>query len=77
MPARHDKWDMVAESQRKANDRYQKSHIRQYNLRLNVRTDTDIIRFLDGTNNRQGLLKRLLREEIERKSREHEKDNNS
>ena len=69
MGARHDQWDMVAESQRKASDKYQRNHIKQYNLRLNVRTDLDIIRFLDGVNNRQGLIKQLLRQEMERRER--------
>ena len=67
MSARHDEWDMVAESQRRASEKYQREHIKQYNLRLNLRTDMDIIRFLDGQNNRQGLLKQLLRQEMERR----------
>lgn len=67
MGARHDEWDMVAESQRRASEKYQREHIKQYNLRLNLRTDIDIIRFLDSQNNRQGLLKQLLRQEMERR----------
>ena len=68
MATRHDEWDMVPESQRKANDKYQKDYIRQYLFKLNVRTDKDLIRFLDGVNNRQGLIKSLLRSEMERRS---------
>lgn len=41
-------------------------------VKLNVRTDMDIIRFLWTVPNKQGLIKRLLREEMERKSKKKE-----
>jgi len=66
VPARHDGMDMVSESQRRAADKYQKSYIQQHVLKLNVRTDMDIIRFLWGVDNKNALFKRLLREEIKR-----------
>lgn len=68
MPARHDEWDRVTESQLRANKKYQDEHITQINVRLNTRTDKDIISFLWGVNNKQGLVKRLLREEIARRA---------
>ena len=69
MGARHDEWDMVSESQKRASEKYQKEHIKQYNFRLNTRTDLDLIRFLDGINNRQGLIKQLLRAEMENRKK--------
>lgn len=73
MPARHDEWDQVAQSQRRAASRYQKENIQQMTVKLNVRTDMDIIRFLWTVPNKQGLIKRLLREEIERASMKKER----
>ena len=67
MAARHDEWDMVSASQRKAADKYQKKNIQQHVLKLNVRTDMDIIRFLWGVPNKNGLIKQLLRDEIARR----------
>ena len=42
MPARHDEWDQVAQSQRRAASRYQKENIQQMTVKLNVRTDMDV-----------------------------------
>ena len=67
MPARHNEWDMVSESQAKASAKYQKEYITQVNIKLNVRTDKDIISFLWGVPNVQGLIKQLLRDEISRR----------
>lgn len=67
MAARHDGFDMVAESQRKASDKYQKEHIQQITVKLNVRTDMDIIKFMWSVSNKQGLIKQLLRDEIARR----------
>lgn len=66
MPARHNEWGNVSDSQRRASDKYQKEHITQVTVKLNTRTDQDIIRFLWGIHNKQGLIKRLLRDEIGR-----------
>ena len=66
MPARHDEWGMIPESQKKAADKYQKQNIQQLIVKLNIKTDADIIRFLWSVSNKQGLIKRLLREEMER-----------
>ena len=73
MSARHDEWGQVAQSQRRASSRYQKENIQQMTVKLNVKTDMDIIRFLWGVPNKQGLIKRLLREEIERESMKKER----
>lgn len=66
MPARHNEWDEVSDSQKKAAKKYQDAHIQQFSLKLNTRTDMDIIRFLWHVSNKNGLMKRLLREEMAR-----------
>ncbi len=64
MSTRHNDWGMVPDSQRKASDKYIKQNIQQFTVKLNVKTDMDIIRFLWSVPNKQGLIKQLLREEI-------------
>ena len=70
MPARHDDLGEIPESQKKAAAKYQNSYIQRHTLKLNVRTDMDIIRFLWGVPNKNGLIKSLLRQEIARRSGE-------
>ncbi|MFR1698807.1 MAG: hypothetical protein ACLSU9_11085 [Anaerovoracaceae bacterium] len=48
---------------------YEKRAVKQYRFELNKNTDADIIAFLETVDNKQGTIKRLLREEIERKKR--------
>lgn len=66
MTARDDERSQVPESQKRANEKYQKAHIQQVVVKLDEKSDIDIIRFLDNVQNRQGLIKMLLREEISR-----------
>ena len=68
MSARHNEWDEVPESQKKASRRYQENYIQRHTLKLNVRTDMDIIKFLWGVDNKNGLIKELLRREIARRA---------
>lgn len=65
MTARHDSSGSVSASQRKAADKYQKAHIQTLTVKLNTNTDADIIRFLAGCDNKQGLIKQLIRAEME------------
>ena len=46
--------------------KYDESNTIQVKLKLNSRTDADIIEYLDTSGNKQGTIKRLIREEIER-----------
>lgn len=48
-----------------ASMRYNETHCKQIKLSLNVKTDADIIEYLDKCENVQGLIKRLIREQIE------------
>lgn len=45
---------------------YDKDHTRRVYLKLNRETDSDILLFLDSVDNKQGLIKALLREYIEK-----------
>lgn len=47
-----------------AESRYKSRVIRQYKIDLNRNTDGDIIAWLEGKDNRQGYIKRLIREDI-------------
>lgn len=45
--------------------RYDAEHTRQIVLKLNRRTDADILRKLDEQTNKQGYIKQLIRADIE------------
>ena len=62
-----DRWDFgVSEAQLRAQKKYDEAHTKRISLKLNTRTDVDIIRWLWGQKSMQGSIKRLIREEIER-----------
>ena len=44
-------------------DRYDKENTIQYRLKLNKKTDADIIEKLDSVDNKQGYIKQLIRED--------------
>ena len=48
--------------------KYAEEHIRNFSLKLNDRTDQDILAWIAGLNNKQGTIKRLIRDEIQRSS---------
>lgn len=54
-------WDMTPQM------RYQATHTRQIPLKLNLKTDADIIRRLDEVENRQGYIKELIRADMEKR----------
>lgn len=60
---------MTRECDKQANRRYQDKYIVRYQIKLNRRTDPDLIEYLDRQPNKTGLIKRLLREEMERDPR--------
>lgn len=45
-------------------NRYQKKNIIQLNIRLNKKTDADIIAALESVSNKQGYIKELIRLDI-------------
>lgn len=55
---------MVRDSQRRAVAKYDRANTKMVTLKLNLNTDADIVSYLEGVDNVQGLIKRLLRREI-------------
>ena len=50
----------------KAQERYDAKNTRHIRLKLNLKTDADILEKLDKVGNMQGYIKRLIRADIER-----------
>lgn len=55
---------MASEAQIKAQARYDKTHTRTFALKMNLRTDADILKKLDSVGNKQGYIKQLIRYDI-------------
>lgn len=49
------------DSKTRAKNKYNKANTRSYCLRLNLKTDKDIIEILDHVNSKQGFIKALIR----------------
>lgn len=58
---------MRTEALKKAQSKYEKENITSVRLKLNNKTDADIIAFLDTCDNKQGTIKAILRVHIENK----------
>lgn len=57
---------MASDAQIKAQRRYDAENTRQVHLKLNRRTDGDVLERLDSVPSKQGYIKRLIREDLER-----------
>lgn len=57
---------MLTESQKKAQAKYDKENTCQIHLKLNRRTDADVIQALDNAESKQGYIKGLIRADISR-----------
>ena len=49
----------------KASEIYDKKHTKQIKLKLNLRTDADILEQLESLPNKQGYIKSLIRKDIQ------------
>ena len=47
-------------------ERYDKANTVQVKLKLNLKTDADIIEYLEASGNKQGAIKEALRKEIKK-----------
>lgn len=47
--------------------RYDRAHTKQVILKLNLKTDADILRQLEACGNKQGYIKALIRADLEEK----------
>lgn len=55
----------VSEAQKRAVRKYDDQNTKQYHLKLNLKTDADIIDRLAQQESAQGYIKRLIREDME------------
>ena len=59
---------MATEARKRAVRKYDAKNTKQYHLKLNLKTDADVISFLAGIENVQGYIKELIRQDMENKS---------
>ena len=60
---------MASEAQRRAVSKYDTANTRQIKIKLNLKTDADILDKLNSVENRQGYIKDLIRSDIEKSKR--------
>ena len=56
---------MASEAQKRASKKYDKSNTKGLLLKFNLNTDSDILKYLDTLNNKQGHIKKLIRQDME------------
>lgn len=56
---------MATDAQKRASRKYDAEHTRVIKMKLNKKTDADILDKLDSVPNVQGYIKRLIRKDIE------------
>ena len=54
----------VSKAQLKAQKKYDAENTKAYYIKLNKKSDADVIEKLDTVDNRQGYIKRLIRDDI-------------
>ena len=57
-------WGLSSESQVRAQAKYDASHTTRFSLKLNNKTDADIIKWLYSQASVQGAIKELIRKEL-------------
>lgn len=62
----------TSEAQRKANTKFNKEHTTLITVRLNHNHDTDILQKLEEVPIKQGYIKKLIRDDIEKESQGEE-----
>lgn len=65
---------MVSEAQNKAQVKYDKANTTQIRMKLNLKTDADILAKLESVGNKQGYIKALIRADIEKEQRIRNRD---
>lgn len=56
----------MTSAQKKAKEKYDKANTIQVKLKLNLKTDSDILEALERSGNKQGYIKELIRQDIKR-----------
>jgi len=54
----------MTEAEKRATKKYEETHTVQVHLKLNLRTDDDILRKLAEVSNKQGYIKNLIRRDL-------------
>ena len=62
----------LTDAKRRANQKYDAANTKQLKLKLNLKTDADILEHLAKQDNVQGYIKNLIREDIELSELEEE-----
>lgn len=57
---------MTSEAQKRAGKKYDQENTQVITLKLNRKTDADIIKKLEGKANRQGYIKELIRADLKK-----------
>lgn len=70
-------WLDSSEARNRAQAKYDKEHTKGVYMKLNLRTDMDIIRWMWTQGSVQGSVKRLIREDIFRKNEEKSREGTS
>ena len=60
---------MITDAQKRAIEKYDRAHTRQYHLKLNLTTDADIIEHLNRQQSIQGYIKDLIRRDIKKEEK--------
>lgn len=55
---------MATKSQLNAQEKYDAKNTKQFKMKLNIKTDADILAKLDAVDNKQGYIKELIRRDI-------------
>lgn len=61
---------MISESRKKAQQKYDEKNCRHYGLKLNTKTDADIIKYIDTSGNKQLAIKIAIRYYLNNKGTE-------
>lgn len=59
-------WGITSDSQNRAQAAYDRRNTVRLSMKLNIRTDKDIIQWIRNQKSMQGTIKRLIRDEIAR-----------
>lgn len=56
-------------AQKRAKEKYDRNNTVQIKLKLNLKTDKDIVEALKRSGNKQGYIKRLIREDLQKNNK--------
>ena len=56
----------VSDAQKRANAKYEREKTRSIKIKLTISTDADILAKLDAVGNKQGYIKKLIRDDLKR-----------